>query len=186
MTEWRVLFARPRTTIIICCTTGTPSFLSKYVARFTKKISAHSHHAKFFLFCKKSLSTRNHFQCKGFFLPAKIFASATKLQRCRQLDWEAYIFGRSIKSIVPREIPFNWSSYFVIDRSVLVRCRMTLSPLSKVYEKGLGKLRFQTMILQIDGRVDGCWAAEFRSPWSIKAKHRTQLYQKSPEQFEWA
>ena len=64
---------------------------------------------------QKKLSTRNPFQCERFVWPTKIFASATKLQRYRQLALEVYNFCRTRKSIVPWQIPFNWSSYFVID-----------------------------------------------------------------------
>ena len=64
---------------------------------------------------QKNLSTRNRFQCERFVWPTKIFASATKLQRYRQLALEVYNFCRTRKSIVPWQIPFNWSSYFVID-----------------------------------------------------------------------
>ena len=41
---------------------------------------------------QKNLSTRNPFQCERFVWPTKIFASATKLQRYRQLALEVYNF----------------------------------------------------------------------------------------------
>ena len=75
------------------------------------------------------------------------------------------------KSIVPSQIPFNWSSHFIIDTrltdimyewflsersllTVLVSCPMTLSPFSNVYRRRLqgsyaGASGFQTRILQV-------------------------------------
>ena len=41
---------------------------------------------------QKNLSTRNPFQCERFVWPTKIFASATNLQRYRQLALEVYNF----------------------------------------------------------------------------------------------
>ena len=50
------------------------------------------------LFVKqKNLSTRNRFQCERFVWPTKIFASATKLQRYRQLALEVYNFSSDEK-----------------------------------------------------------------------------------------
>ena len=80
-----------------------------------------------------------------------------KFSQFRQLAlelWRPTIFCRARKSIVPWQIPFNLSSYFVIDtrlngimyecflieRSllrVLVSCRLTLFPFSNVCGKRL-------------------------------------------------
>ena len=103
---------------------------------------------------QKNLSTRNPFQCERFVWPTKIFASATKLQRYRQLALEVYNFCRTRKSIVPWQIPFNWSSYFVIDtrlNGIMYECFLSerVSKLSNyslpifkfLRKKASGKLR---------------------------------------------
>ena len=148
-------------------------------------VRASSHYAKFCLFCKKICRRETLFNANDLFDPPKFSQVPPIFKDTVNWLWRSTIFCRTRKSIVPWQIPFNWSSYFVIDtrlngimyecllseRSlsrVLVSCRMTLSTFSSFY--GKRPRGSYAGACENDGGVDVCWAAELTSPWSVKAE----------------
>lgn len=125
-----------------------------------------SHYAKFCIFRKKICQRETILSANDFLTPPKFSHVPPKFKDSVNYLWRPTVFCRARKSIFPWHIPFNWSTYFVIERSRVNEGVEWLSPHSQMSTgKGSGKLRFQTVILQVDGGVDVCWAAELKTPW---------------------
>ena len=125
-----------------------------------------------FVFAKKSVNAKP-FSVRTIFLTHQNFCKSHQTSKMPS-TWffEAYNFCRARKSIVPWQIPFNWSSYFVIERRVskLSNDSLDLPILKCQRKKASWKLRFHTRILQVEGGVDVCWATDLKSPWLVKAE----------------
>lgn len=136
----------------------------------TVVVRACSHCTKFSLFCKRICQRETNFSANDFFDPPKFSQEPPNYKDAVNYFWMPTMFCRARKSIVPWQIPFNWSSYLVIERRVSELWNDCLPILKLCTEKGFRKLRFQTRILQVDWGLDVYWATELKSPWLVKAE----------------